>query len=86
MLNGIAPHWMGRAVLGRHQQRVEEGSIVLAMVDVAMVRLDVSAAQMLQAIDMMRMPVAQMLDFMVPVFDFPENLFLILAVLKKTYR
>src|SRR5580693_3428403 len=34
----------------------------------------------------MGMPVAQMFDFVVLVLDFPENLFLVFTILKKTHR
>ena len=44
------------------------------------------AAEILQAVDMMGVPVSKMFDLPVLVFDFPKNLLLVFAVLKKTDR
>ena len=54
------------------------------MVDGAMVGLHIAVAQVLQAINVMRMPVPEMFNLAMLVLDFPENLFLVLAILKKT--
>jgi hypothetical protein len=53
------------------------------VVDSAVVRLNVAAAQVLQAVDVMRVPVSEVLNFTVPVLDFAEDLFLIRAILKE---
>ena len=73
-------------VLGGYEKRVEERRVVVAMVYGAIVGLDVSAAEMLQAVNVVRMPVAQVLDFPMVGLDFPEHLLLVLAILKETHR
>jgi hypothetical protein len=56
------------------------------MVYGAKVGLDVSVAEMLQAVDMVGMPVSEMFDFRMMVLDLPEHPFLVLAILKETNR
>ena len=58
----------------------------LRVVDGAVISLDVAAAQVLQAVDVMRVPVSEVLDLAVLVFDFAEDLFLIRAILKEAHR
>jgi hypothetical protein len=55
------------------------------MVYGAMVSLDVSAAERLQAVDVVGMPVSEVFDLPMMVLDFPEHPFLVLAVLKETH-
>ena len=73
-------------MFGSDEQRVEERRVVVAMIDGAKVGLNVAAAQVLQAVDVVGVPVAEMLDVPVMVFDFAEDLLLVLPVLKETNR
>src|ERR1700742_5200044 len=67
------------------KQRVEEIGVVFFVIDGAMVRLVIAPAEGCEPIAMVGVPVAEMLDLRMQLFDLPEDLFLIIAVLKKAY-
>src|ERR1700683_3588958 len=71
-------------VLAHHKKRVKEVGVVILMVDDVVIGGDVAAAQGRKAIDMMCMPVAQVLNVRVPGFDLAEHFLLIVSVLEET--
>src|SRR4029077_3347160 len=81
VLHCVTVQRVGGPVLGGYEKRIEKWRVVVAMVYGAMVGLDVTAAEMLQAIDVVCMPVAQVLDLPMLGLDFPEDLFLVLPIL-----
>ena len=84
MLDGIAR--VAAAVLADDEQRVEEVGVVLLVVDGLEVGRLVAAAQRRIAVDVVRVPVAEMLDVGVVGFDRAEQLLLMVAVLKEIGR
>jgi hypothetical protein len=55
------------------------------MVYGAKVGFDISIAQVLQAVDVVRMPVSEVFDLPMVVLDFPKYLFLVFTILKETH-
>jgi hypothetical protein len=68
-----------------YKERVEEICVVFFVVDGPVICVVVTPAQCCQAIAMVRVPVAQVLNLRVSFFNLSEDIFLIIAVLKKTY-
>src|ERR1700687_5317893 len=86
VLYAVAPERVRSSVLRRHQQRIEKRSVVVAVIHVAVIRLDVSAAERHQAIDVVRVPVAEVFDLRMPALDLAENALLMRSVLKEAHR
>src|SRR5262249_25756931 len=83
---GIAGLRSISAILCNYEEGVEEGRVVVLVANRPPVRGDVALAESRKAINVMRMPVAEMLDFGMATLDVPEYTFLILAILKEADR
>ncbi|MGA7449835.1 MAG: hypothetical protein WBW73_00675 [Rhodoplanes sp.] len=84
MLDGIAR--VAAVVLADDEQRVEKVGVVLLVVDGLEVGRLVAAAQRRIAVDVVRVPVAEMLDLGVDDFDSAKKLLLIVTVLEEVGR
>src|SRR5262249_43714716 len=84
VLHSVAAQRVRRAVLRGDEQRIKERRVVVAMIDGAKVSLNVAIAQMLQTVHMVGVPVSEMFNVPVLVFDLAEALLLVLTVLKET--
>ena len=86
MLNLVATIPGRLGIAGGNQKRVEEIYVVVLVVNDSMVGVPVTLTQGWVTIDMMRMPVAQMLKLRVFSFQLPKHLLLMCSVLKQTRR
>jgi CelD/BcsL family acetyltransferase involved in cellulose biosynthesis len=78
--------WIAAAILAHHQQGVKEIDVVFLVVNGAEVGRLVATAQRREAVYVMRVPVAEMLDLGVACLDRAEQPLLVLAVLEKMRR
>lgn len=72
--------------LSNDQKRVEEIRIVVAVVDGCLVGGFITGAEGSEAINVMRMPVPEVLDLRMKLFNRSKNAFLIFAVLEQARR
>src|SRR5262245_57810577 len=80
-LVSLPPAWR----LSHNEERVEEIGIVLFVIDDPGIGRLVTRTQGCESIHVVSVPVAQVLDLRTFLFNRPENLFLIVAILEKAH-